>query len=267
MLQPAIQPISKLDYERPLENVSVVIESTNPFAVKSSEEQLKSTATGNLHRIQLKSAGKEKQWLPLEIVMSTVDDNSNLKISWFTEDDSRMRAFPSRRFLLPWAKPLDASSIVPIDRAAMPELAGGDWERGKKLFMGDATNCYKCHKMNGEGAKIGPNLSNLVHRDYESVLRDIVEPSAAVNPDYLNYIVAMSDGKVNSGVIHSETPAAITLADGTGKLTEVLRSDIDEIKPSKLSVMPQDVVKQLSAEQIRDLMTFLLLERPSTETK
>ena len=92
-----------------------------------------------------------------------------------------------------------------------------------------------CHAaeptVRGEGAKIGPDLSNLVHRDYDSVLRDILEPSAALNPDYLNYAVATNDGRT-----------------------------FDGITPSKVSVMPQDVVKQLKPEQLRDLMTFLLLE-------
>jgi len=78
--------------------------------------------------------------------------------------------------------------------ARVPELEGGDWERGRKIFFGDAVGCYKCHQIHGEGGTIGADLSNLIYRDYASVLRDITEPSAAINPEHISYNVELKDG-------------------------------------------------------------------------
>ena len=58
----------------------------------------------------------------------------------------------------------------------------GNWLRGRRLFFGEAT-CFTCHTMRGEGMAFGPDLSNLIHRDRDSVLHDILQPSATINPD------------------------------------------------------------------------------------
>ncbi len=267
MLQPAIQPNAKLDYERPVETVTVVVEAASPFRLTWGKDEHASAKENTGHRVAVKTTGRENQWLPYSLAITTSEQDAKLRISWFTDADPRPRAFPLRRFLLPWAKPITDKPVTPADRATMPELAGGDRERGRKLFLGEVANCSKCHQVRGEGAKVGPDLSNLVHRDYDSVLRDILEPSAAINPDYLAYTVNLGDGRTFTGIIHADGKDKLTLADGTGKLIEVARKDIDTITPSKVSVMPQDVVKQLKPEQLRDLMTFLLLEPAKTEPR
>ena len=80
----------------------------------------------------------------------------------------------------------------------MPEveaqIAGGDYERGRELFFGERLKCSTCHRIRGEGAIVGPDLSNLAHRDAATVLRDIQDPSVAINPDYVAYNVATRDG-------------------------------------------------------------------------
>jgi len=62
-------------------------------------------------------------------------------------------------------------------------LAGASWGRGRRIFLSDEAGCAKCHIAHGAGGEIGPDLSNLVHRDYASVLRDVTQPSFAINPD------------------------------------------------------------------------------------
>ena len=84
-----------------------------------------------------------------------------------------------------------------------PELEGGSWARGYREFFGEKAMCSKCHTIYGRGGAIGPDLSNLIHRDYASVLRDITHPSFAINPDYLSYTVVLNDGRVLSGVVQS----------------------------------------------------------------
>ena len=86
----------------------------------------------------------------------------------------------------------------------MPELKGGSWARGREIFHGEKAQCAKCHKVNGARGEIGPDLSNLIHRDYASVLRDITQPSYAINPDYIAYVIQLKNGQVLTGTVRGE---------------------------------------------------------------
>src|SRR5262249_45924418 len=122
-----------------------------------------------------------------------------------------------------------------------------------------------CHQVARQGGKIGPDLSNLIHRDYDSVLRDIREPSAAINPDFITYKVELSDGRILSGVVRNEADKMI-IGDIDGKEITVPRNQIETLTPSKVSTMPEGIVKTLGREKMRDLLTFLLTEplKPAT---
>src|SRR5205085_411029 len=105
-------------------------------------------------------------------------------------------------------------------------IAGGDWERGKKIFFGEQAACFKCHQVGGEGGKIGPDLSNLIYRDYASVLKDITMPSAAINPDHLAYNIDLTDGERATGVIVQDTGTQVILGQATGQSLTLERNKI-----------------------------------------
>ncbi len=115
--------------------------------------------------------------------------------------------------------------------------------------------------MNDRGARIGPDLSNLIHRDYASVLRDIVQPSFSINPDYIGHIVAMNDGQVLTGVLRTEQ-GGLYLGDEKGTVTRLPKDDIASMKPAQTSIMPKGLDSKLTAEEMKNLMTFLLTEPP-----
>ena len=142
-----------------------------------------------------------------------------------------------------------------------PELDGGSWARGYREFFGEKAMCAKCHTMYGRGGTIGPDLSNLVHRDYASVLRDITHPSFAINPDYLSYTVVLNDGRVLVGVVHTAGDT-ISVGDTKGVTTTLKRADVEEMHPSPVSTMPEKLPEQLGPERMRDLLTFLLTPPP-----
>jgi putative heme-binding domain-containing protein len=129
------------------------------------------------------------------------------------------------------------------------------------VFHSEAAGCFKCHAVGGVGATIGPDLANLVHRDYRSVLRDIVHPSFAINPDHISQIVVLRSGKVLTGVLRSDA-GQLLLGDEKGQVTRISPEDIEEMKPSAVSVMPKGLTEKLTDEQRRDLMTFLLTKPP-----
>src|SRR5262249_16156232 len=144
---------------------------------------------------------------------------SELDLSWSTTlDPQTFRPFPLRRLLVPWASPAplgipSRTSGNPIT----PELAGGHWLRGRHLFFSETLACSKCHRMRGEGGEAGPDLSNLVYRDYHSVLKDIREPNNAINPDHIAYQVERADGETLTAVLKTETREQLTFADATGR--------------------------------------------------
>ncbi|HEX4646855.1 MAG TPA: c-type cytochrome [Verrucomicrobiae bacterium] len=262
MLHPAIQPGQKLDYEYPPETVTIVLKSEGRLNLKSdSRASIKRVSN---HEARITAPSTQNNWVPLEITLATGASEPRLEVSWFTEEDPRPRPLPLRRILLPWAAPKAAESPETFNRH-VPEMAGGDWQRGRKIFFSEPASCSKCHQVGGEGGKIGPDLSNLTQRDYASVLKDIIEPSAAINPDHLAYNVELKDGDAVTGVILENTEENVVLGQITGQNITVARHRIASMKPSSVSLMPEGLLTHLSAQQQRDLFTFLLTAQPENK--
>ena len=159
----------------------------------------------------------------------------------------------------PWAPKTRASAGTDSRAPAKPD---GDWEHGRELFFGAQLQCAKCHRVRGEGGTAGPDLSNLIHRDMNSVLRDIREPSSTIHPDYVTYQVAKKDGDIIQGFVRSQQPDSIQLFDAEGKETILRRADIENFRPTELSLMPAGVLEGKKETDVRDLLTFLLWEPP-----
>jgi putative heme-binding domain-containing protein len=258
MLRPVVQPGSKLDAEFPPEDVTITLGSSSPLVVKAGGvEQRSEQVSKGRYRTRWTVPQVDATWQPLEIVVPTGSGKPLLTVSWSTAEDRRERAFAQRRFLLPWAQP---AGTQPAEQAT-PELAGGDWHRGREVFYGEQAQCGKCHSVHGRGGWIGPDLSNLVHRDYASVLRDITLPSFAINPDHGAFNVLLDDGRVLTGRVqpHGEM---LRIGDIKGVETEVPRSSVEELRPAQLSLMPEGLPKAIGPEGMRDLLTFLLLAEP-----
>ncbi len=260
MLHPMVQPGAKLDYEYPPETVTVGLKSAAAVELKTRAPVRRRGA----HEIKFTVPGRQNQWLPVEITIETGRGDPDLEVFWFTNEDPRPRALPLRRILLPWAVPYAGESFLAKPRQ-IPEIAGGDWQRGKKIFFSEQAACSKCHQAGGAGGGIGPDLSNLIYRDYASVLRDIREPSAAINPDHLAYNVELKDGGGETGVILSETPETLVLGQVTGKSLAIPRSRIASLKASSVSLMPEGLLQALNAQQQSDLLTFLLTAAPENK--
>jgi putative heme-binding domain-containing protein len=255
MLRPAVQPGAQLDYEYPPETVSVAFASSNRLELvaptNAATKQAEKGASFTLRPERNKTA-------PFEVRLTTRGGAAGLTVHWSTNEDSRPRPFPLRRILVPWADTSDKTLTEEFVAAPPPpELAGGSWARGRKEFFGEEAACAKCHAIHGKGGDIGPDLSNLVHRDYASVLRDIANPSFALNPDHLTYTVSLKDGRVLTGVVRSAGDK-VRIGDTKGVVTELAKADIDEMRASPISTMPEGIPKLLGPERMRDLMTFLL---------
>lgn len=259
MLRPAIQPGASIDWAPPPEKVTVTLRSSQPLQLWIGSEPVSVVRGSKDFAAEFSTTPREREPITLDLALTTGAQPPRLEVSWVTDEDAHPRALPLRRLLQPWVKPESETRDLVAARP-IPELAGGDWLRGRSLFSAEEVACLKCHTLRGHGGRIGPDLSNLPFRDYRSVLRDILEPSATINPDHISYSVAMKDGRVFTGVPVSSDDRQVVIGDNTGKEIPLARADIDLLKPSAVSGMPADLGKKLAPDQLRDLMTFLLTE-------
>ncbi len=139
--------------------------------------------------------------------------------------------------------------------AAYKEVASlsGDAGRGKQAFE---KHCAECHLPRRAGARVGPDLSGVNNKTREELLASILNPSAAIEPRYVNYIVTTKDGRLYDGILLNETPSAITLRNGVEDAT-ILRANIGEIRASAVSLMPEELEKSMSKQELADVIRYL----------
>jgi putative membrane-bound dehydrogenase-like protein len=157
------------------------------------------------------------------------------------------------------------ADAIPADRAKVlqeyqPVLKmKGDPERGAKVF---AKTCAVCHEYKGMGSTVGPELASVKDKTPEGLMIAILDPNRAVEPRYINYVAQTKSGQTLTGLIASETGTSITLAGPDGKKYELLRSNIDELKSTGKSVMPEGLEKDLSPEALADLIAYIRAQEP-----
>lgn len=134
-----------------------------------------------------------------------------------------------------------------------PNPKPADMQLGRAVF---AKACAQCHTLFAAGGKIGPELtgSNRVNLDY--LLSNILDPSALIGKDYIPHVLETSDGRVLTGLVRDETPTALTLITATETLV-VPKNEIDSREASKKSMMPEDILKPLSDDEVRGLFAYL----------
>jgi putative heme-binding domain-containing protein len=138
-------------------------------------------------------------------------------------------------------------------------LASGDAQRGRQVFLGARATCVACHSVAGQGGQIGPDLTRIgASRTDRDLLEAVVFPSASFVRGYEPYVVNTKKGQQFAGVIRRETAEAIVLATGAASEARVLRSDIEEMEPGKVSIMPEGLDTQLSRQELADLIAYLI---------
>jgi putative membrane-bound dehydrogenase-like protein len=130
----------------------------------------------------------------------------------------------------------------------------GDATRGAVIYRRE---CATCHKLGGEGHEVGPNLATIVHRSPQEILIHVLDPSREVSPQFLDYAVRLTDGRVLTGMIASETDTGLTLRRAENREDTIVRSEIAEITSSGKSLMPEGLEQKISREEMADLIQFL----------
>ena len=130
----------------------------------------------------------------------------------------------------------------------------GDAVRGQAVYT---KNCITCHRAVGLGHQVGPDLVSVQNKSHEDLLIAILDPNREAQPNFIGYTATTDDGRVFSGIISAETAASLTLRRAEAKEDVVLRETLDELISSGLSLMPEGVEKEITLEQMADLLAFL----------
>jgi putative heme-binding domain-containing protein len=140
----------------------------------------------------------------------------------------------------------------------------GNAEAGKQLF---ARHCATCHRLFGEGNIVGPDLTHANRQDRAFLLASIVDPSAVIRKEYLTFVAHTHDGRVLTGLIAEQSASNITLLDAKNQRTTLPRSSIESLEESSVSLMPENLLKDLKPKEVRDLFGYLQSAAPPTVTK
>lgn len=151
------------------------------------------------------------------------------------------------------------AEIVRLKKELTSNSSKGNLQTGKQLF---AKTCGQCHRLFAEGGNIGPELTGSNRRDLDYLLGNILAPSSVMAKEYQPWIVVTEDGRVVTGLLKAKTEESIQIQTAT-ELTTVYTQDIDEMKQSEKSMMPENLLATLTPGQIRDLVAYLQSETPS----
>ena len=137
-------------------------------------------------------------------------------------------------------------------------LSGGDAEAGRRVFLHKTeVSCLRCHKVMGNGGDVGPELTGLgAKQPREYLLEAIVDPNRQIAKGFETVVLGLKNGQVVTGIVKAEDGKEVRLMTAEGKLLVVAKPDIEERQAGK-SPMPEDIMKQLSKRELRDLVEFL----------
>ena len=138
----------------------------------------------------------------------------------------------------------------------------GDVDRGRNVYFSKKAVCSGCHRMDDRGGAVGPDLSRIGRlRSPVDLVEAVIFPSSGIALGYEPYTIATGDGRVHTGIIVRETSDAIYLR--TAQLAEIRipRGEVEEVRRSNVSIMPQGLEKSLTAQELTDLLEFLYSRR------
>lgn len=130
----------------------------------------------------------------------------------------------------------------------------GDLERGRAVFT---KTCSQCHKLGDVGHQVGPNLAMAANKTPAFLLQEILDPNRNVDSRYVSYVAETKQGLIRTGILASESAASVTLLAAEGKRIPLLRDEIDELRASGKSLMPEGLEKDLSVQAVSDILAFL----------
>ena len=135
----------------------------------------------------------------------------------------------------------------------------GNHEDGQQVF---GKLCAACHTFNGTGGRVGPDLTGIRNQPADAILLHALVPDYEITPGYQAYVVETRDGKTLTGRLESEAPNSLTLRDASSQPHVILRSQVVSMTASTSSLMPNELERAMSEQDLADLIAYL-----KTDTK
>jgi len=140
----------------------------------------------------------------------------------------------------------------------LASLTDGDSRRGQVVFNGNKAACATCHAIGYLGGRVGPDLTKVgAVRSARDLLEAIVLPSASFVRSFEPVVVATKDGRTFSGLLRKDAADEVVLTTAADQEARIARGDVEAIRPGTVSVMPAGLDKQLTREELADLLAFL----------
>jgi putative membrane-bound dehydrogenase-like protein len=133
-------------------------------------------------------------------------------------------------------------------------LGKANLSNGRGIFK---QQCARCHQLFDDGELVGPALTGAQRNNLNYLLENIVDPSATVSKNYQLTIVLLEDGRVLNGILMDQNDRTITLRTANERLI-LARDEIEEIRDSQLSMMPDRQLDVMKSDQVRDLIAYLM---------
>ncbi len=194
------------------------------------------------------------------VARTDLNDNTILRIRAFK--DKALDADVTKVWGAVRDTPAELNALIDKMRVQIDE-GRPSFARGQQVFE---NTCAKCHKFEGKGHDVGPNLDG-AGRDIEYLLINVIDPNRVVGAPYFTRLVTLKNGRVESGLLAAEDDASVTLKGENDALKVIARKDIDEIAVSQKSVMPEGLTGGLKAGEFRDLVRFVMANPFLTEVK
>ncbi|MBX3742993.1 MAG: c-type cytochrome [Akkermansiaceae bacterium] len=187
-----------------------------------------------------------------EVPKSLVDAESRWR--FLQSKDATIKGLAEKLFERP------ADDRAAVITAYLPAAdAKGDSVKGKELFT---QLCSACHTYQGHGSSVGPDISDVRAKDKRALINDILDPNRMIEARWSAYLVKMKDGRMLSGIIDSDTPAAVVLKMPGGVSETISRADISSMESHDASLMPVGLEGGITVSQMADLLAFLRGEAP-----
>ena len=199
-----------------------------------------------------------RHWMRMYGVMVVVDDLD----AWLKDPIAPKDPIGSNRsFVQSWIVDDLIDELASGLRGRSPEI-------GKRIFT-EAT-CAQCHKVNGQGGAVGPELNEVLKRwkgDRVAMLREILDPSHRIDPKYAVQLIETVDGRIITGIVKTEDKTSISILDNpeAPKPTVVQRSDIEEMVKTSKSMMPKALLDRFTKDEIFELLAYLVSEQKPSD--
>jgi putative membrane-bound dehydrogenase-like protein len=201
-----------------------------------------------LRLVQQKKLGEEVEFAVADALLGSADESV-------------------RREALNYVKPTAAGASQALPPIRQLVDLRGNPTQGKLVFETSGT-CSKCHKVEGQGKEVGPDLSEIGSKlSREDMYVAILNPSAGVSHNYETYSLLTTDGTVITGMLVNQTDQSVTIRTAEAIETTIATADIESLKKQSISLMPADLQKNMPMQSLVDLVDYLAsLKKKQAET-